>query len=393
MRYPFILKVISCLFISIKLAAQSDPNDGTFKFFSLKLHTGKHIYTGEALTDKLKNGYGAIELRTGWQSQGKADWQRQYNFPSYGLGWYSGYVGDVDIFGSPHALFGFITFPLTKNQRNTFQVEPSLGVTFNLHPYNPDHNSINDAIGAKLAAYFAIHAGGKYELNREIDLLYGFDLTHFSNGRTVTPNLGLNMLGFSLGARYNYNSMQRKVDKSIHPTTILEARPTFGKTENPDKIREDNVSFYQAFGTVQNKDDAGTNNRYLTTSTVVEYQHKFNTKHAANIGFDAFFDPSARDTAEFTANKEEMETFFPAVHIGYDLMFWRMSFRFQLGFNLTSIGRELKGNTFIRPAIQYNISKKFYAQLGLKTMNGATADWVEWGLGYKMYYSRYNGKR
>jgi hypothetical protein len=69
-------------------------------------------------------------------------------------------------------------------------------------------------------------------------------------------------------------------------------------------------------------------------------------------------------------------------------MFWRLTIRLQLGINLSSLGREMKGTTFIRPAIQYNINKKLFAQIGLKTMNGATADWVEWGIGYKFYYSQ-----
>lgn len=386
-NYGFI--VVTILLHAVGVFGQSDPNTGNFKFFSLKLHTGKHLYTGQSLNDKLKNGYGAIELRTGWQSKGKHDWEKQYNFPSYGIGWYSGYVGDVDIFGSPHALFGFITFALTKNHRNTFQVEPAIGLTYNLKPYNPNHNAINDAIGSRFAVYFALHGGGKYRLNREIDLLYGVDVTHFSNGRTVTPNLGLNMMGFSAGARYNFNSHQAKVDNSLHPATILGVRPMLGPTGKPSKIIEDNISFYQAIGTVQNKDDAGTGHRYLTSSSIMEYQHKFNTKHGLNIGFDALFDPSARDTAEFKQNVDQV-AFFPAVHLGYDFMFWRIAIRLQLGINLTPLGRELKGKTFIRPALQYNFNKNLFAQVGLKTMNGATADWVEWGIGYKLFNHQRN---
>ncbi|MBZ5855628.1 acyloxyacyl hydrolase [Flavihumibacter profundi] len=387
---------ILCLFLSFNVSAQSDstvstdPNYGTFRFFSIKLHAGKNFYTGASLTNELKHGYGAIELRTGWQSKGKKHWENQYNYPAYGIGWYTGYVGDVDIFGQPNALFGFITFPITRGKLNSFHIEPALGFTFNLKPYNRDHNSINDAIGSKFAIYFSLHGGGQYRLNREVDLLYGIDFTHFSNGRTVTPNLGLNMAGFSLGALYNFNGTQHKVDNSEHPKTILEARPTFGKTAGPDKIRENNVSLYQAIGTVQNKDDAGTTHSYLTSSTVLEYQHKFNTMHGISFGFDAFIDPSARDTAEYPLNKEKMETFFPSVHVGYDFMFWRLTVRLQIGYNLTTIGRELKGNTFMRPALRYEFTKRFYGQVGLKTMNGATADWIEFGAGYKLFYRRHS---
>lgn len=386
MRRAFLSCVVICC--TMGLMAQDSLTEGTFRFFSLKLHSGTHLYTGQTLGDKLRNGYGAIEIRTGWQSKGKHAWEKHYKYPSYGIGWYTGYVGDIDIFGNPHALFGFITFPITNGKRNNFQIEPALGLTYNLKPFNPNHNAINDAIGSKFAVYFALHAGGKYRLNREVDLLYGVDLTHFSNGRTVTPNMGLNMAGFSIGGRYNFNARQKLVDNSLHPQTVLQARPILPLRQKPVRIRENNISLYQAIGSVQNKRDAATSNRYTTSSTVLEYQHKFNVMNGVSVGFDAFIDPSARDTAEFPLNKDKQERFFPGFHIGYDFMFWRLTLKLQYGFHLSAMGKELKGNSFLRPAVRYEINKRLFGQLGLKTFNGATADWVEWGIGYKFFYSR-----
>lgn len=377
-----------CLLFSFPTLAQKEKDRNNFRFYSLKLHTGRHFYTGTALKDKLKNGYGSIEIRTGWQSVGKEGWQREHLYPSYGIGWYSGYVGDIDIFGNPHALFGFITFPVIKSKRHIVELEPALGLTYNLKPYNVEHNAMNDAIGAKFAVYFALHAGGKYMLNREMDLLYGLDVTHFSNGRTVTPNLGLNMIGFSAGFRYNYNALQRKTDNGTYPATILESRPLLPPTVRSRKTSSHAVALYQALGTVQNKRDAGTNHRYLTSSTVLEYQYTVTTKHGFSAGINAFIDPSARDTTEFVLNKEKREAFFPAAHLGYDFMFWRLAIRLQVGANLSAIGRELKGNTFVRPAVRYAANQRLYAQLGLKTFNGATADWVEAGIGYKFFKSK-----
>jgi len=381
-----------CLLLLFRtlLQAQSDVPQGKYRFVSLKFHSGRHYYTGTALKDKLKNGYAAFEMRVGWQSKGKQTWQREHLYPSYGIGVYNGYVGDIDIFGSPHAAFGFITFPVTQAKRHVLQIEPALGLTYNLKPYNPEHNVINDAIGSKFAVYFAMHIGGKYRLNREVDFLYGYDLTHFSNGRTVTPNLGLNMMGFSFGARYNFNAMQRQTDNSLYPATVLNARPVLPPAQAPSRIRENNIAVYQAVGTVQNKDDAATNHRYLVSTTVLEYQHKFNTKHAVSVGVDAFIDPSMRDTAEYPKNKAKQEQFFPAAHAGYEFMFWRLAIRFQLGVHLSSMGRELKGNTFIRPSVRYQIGERLFAQLGLKTMQGGTADWVEWGLGYHIFHAQRN---
>ena len=66
--------------------AQDDENRGRFRFFSLKFHSGRHYYTGTALKDKLKNGYTSVETSVGWQSKGNKDWQKEHNYPSYGIG-------------------------------------------------------------------------------------------------------------------------------------------------------------------------------------------------------------------------------------------------------------------------------------------------------------------
>jgi hypothetical protein len=366
--------------LNLSVYAQSDR----FHFFSVKAHTGKHLYTGIQLSDELAGGYNSIEIRYGWSTHGKRDWEKYYNYPSYGVGWYSGYVGPKEIFGSPHAFFGFVSFPITKKKRNYFQIEPALGLTYNLKPYNPENNPINDAIGSKFAVYFSLHGGGVYRVNREIDLLYGIDLTHFSNGRTYTPNLGLNMFGLSIGGKYHFNLAQRKVDKSVFPETLLAARPVDLKPAKPAARKEQNISLYQALGTVQNKRDAGTNHRYLTSSTILEYQKKFNVMHGISVGVDALVDPSARDTVENPANTT-LEAFFPAAHVGYDFMCGRFTLKLQVAYHLSSMGRTLKGNIFVRPAIRYEVNKRFFAQLGLKTYNGASADWVEAGFGYKIW--------
>lgn len=87
-------KLLALVFMlsPVLLLAQEDPNKGNFKFVSVKLHSGKHYYTGTALKDKLKNGYTSIEIRAGWQTKGKFQWEKEHGYPSYGIGTYNGYV-------------------------------------------------------------------------------------------------------------------------------------------------------------------------------------------------------------------------------------------------------------------------------------------------------------
>ncbi len=57
----------------------------------------------------------------------------------------------------------------------------------------------------------------------------------------------------------------------------------------------------------------------------------------------------------------------------------------QMGIYLSDAARYYtSSNVWLRPNIKYDFSKYIYAQIGLKTFNGAAADWVEYGIGIRL---------
>lgn len=349
-----------------------------FRFLEIKGHSGNHLYTGESLKEALKSGYGAIEARYGWQSNNSNSWQNMYLYPSYGFGWYSGFVGNPDLLGKPSAVFGFISFPLFQHKRHQMVIEPAGGVSFDLKPYNENNNSENDAIGSRVNVYFNFSVGARYRLNREMDLVYGFDFTHFSNGRIYKPNSGLNMFGPNLGIRYHFNSQQNRVDNSYNPQTVLDVRPHLHQYKRAEKKNEFNLLAYAAGGIVQNDRDMGTSKQYGTFSGVLELQYILNTKNGFSGGVDYFYDNS------LIAKVQDGNYSVYGFHGGYEYTFWLLSIRLQVGSYFTNRDRDLKGPFFLRPSFKLDLSNKVYLQLGLKTLAGAKADWVEWGFGYKI---------
>lgn len=375
-----ILSLITALVLALPLSAQ----DGKLMFTDIKLHSGSHIYTGQNLTDFLQYGYGALELRLGWQTNGKQDWQHEYNYPYFGVGWYTGTLGDPAVFGQPNALYGFVGFPVGKHKRHSFNPELALGLTYGLEPYNPDNNPVNDAIGASMAVYFNLNFGFNYALNREMDLIYGVDFTHFSNGRSFTPNYGLNMFGLNLGARYHFNTGQKSYSPGIRPEKVLPVRADYATISRKKLLfNENNVMVTLGFGTSQNDADAGTDNRYFNFSGIIDYQHFFSIKHGVSAGLDFFHDGSLEPRGD--------ETEMIGGHLGYDFRFWDLTVRLQMGNYITGPESRM-GSIYMRPAIKYNFIERMYAQVGLKTLNGAVADWIEFGFGYEIVHSRKDRK-
>jgi hypothetical protein len=349
-------------------------NFGRFRYLEIKGHTGYHLYGGTTLDKTVEGGYGAVEARYAWQAKDSANWQGESGYPSYGVGFYSGFVGDPEVLGKPNAVFGFINFPLSRSyRRNQFEISPSLGLTYNLEPFDVESNPTNDAIASNFALYFNLSFGAAYRLTRELDLIYGVDFTHFSVGRITTPNHGLNMYGLNLAFRYHYNADQRFVDSGPYSQNLLQARYKRPEKEKNTKLNESSIETYLGFGTVQNVEDKGTSKRYFVFSGVLDYRFKFNTMHAVTFGLDYFFDESLRVT--YPDDQDLI-----GLHAGYDFMFGKFSVRFQAGAYLED--DKGKEPTYIRAAFRYDINSWLFAQIGVKTRDRTRADWAEFGLGF-----------
>ena len=93
------------------------------------------------------------------------------------------------------------------------------------------------------------------------------------------------------------------------------ARPNRVNYNRIIKKKEHVIELYQAFGTVQNKMDAGTSNRYYTSSTVVDYAYRFSELGRVNAGFDFFVDGSAYAFLGQKENTIKNKSYF-GIHIG-----------------------------------------------------------------------------
>ncbi|MDO4728182.1 MAG: acyloxyacyl hydrolase [Bacteroidota bacterium] len=373
---------IFLVFSVTALAQDVSLDNQRYRYIVIRSSSGVHAYSGnQELKSLMKSGYGAFEVRKGWQTTDKEAWAKYYGYPSYGIGISSGFLGDPETFGMPGAVFGFISFPLTDDRkRNIFSIEPSLGLTYNLMPYHAEKNAANDAIGAKMAVYASFRFGFNYKVNREIDFEYALEFTHFSNGRSFMPNKGLDMIGLQLGMKYNYNADQGKANADLYsnanllPVRYLRSKKeTNYKEENPHSI-----NVYAALSSVQTDKTKGTKTRYFVFTGLAEYQYKINNAHGLTAGLDYFYDGSLKE--EFPNNPNK--TRHLAAHAGYDFMFYRFTILAHFGAYLQP--NPTKPFYFLRPALRYDLGKRTYLQLGLKT-NGFRADWVEFGVGFRPF--------
>ncbi|MCG2430320.1 acyloxyacyl hydrolase [Aequorivita xiaoshiensis] len=361
------------------IISSKESKGDKFRYIQIKPHFGSFLKSTDVLNESglLDNGYGGVTIKYGWQSSNNESWVSRYGYPSYGIGIYSGFLSDAEVFGNPNAIYGFIKFPFSDpSRRNIFALETSFGLTYKLKPYDSETNPVNEAIGARAAVYFNIDFGFTYKWTRELDLLYGIDFTHFSNGSTYKPNAGLNLYGINFGLRYNYNAAQSTNEENLYSNNVLPARFRRPNSSALKKIRGSAISILIAGGTAQSEALKGTETLMGVFSGIIDYEYQINEMHAVTGGFDIFYDNRLQ-------NQTASDRWSVGVHGGYDFRFYKFAVKMQFG---TYLGdNNDKGEFFMRPALRYNFSKRIFAQIGLKTLNGGAADYIEYGIGFRPF--------
>lgn len=191
-------------------------------------------------------------------------------------------------------------------------------------------------------------------------------VSHISNGKTKTPNLGINYAQCGLLMQCNTNAQQ-----ATTPT-----------------VKQNKASLHRVASNIHigiKSDNYLSSTRYICHSLQAEYQYRIAPIAAVSLGADAFFDPSSwLAHASDTPPSYSLRYTESGVHIGAILYYNKLSFYVHAG-NYT-IKETKKPSMYSRIGLQYAINKWF---INLSSKNhGATADFIECGLGYYIYTSK-----
>lgn len=107
---------------------------------------------------------------------------------------------------NPISVYLFQGAPIINfSRRVSLNYEWNLGMAFGWNAYDEETNPENKVIGSKVTAYIDVDMYLRWMMSRYLDFNAGFSLSHFSNGNTTYPNLGLNTCGIRLGMAYYIN--------------------------------------------------------------------------------------------------------------------------------------------------------------------------------------------
>ncbi len=413
-------------------------NKGHFSYIELKLHSGGILQGTKNLGEFFAEGHSSSELRIGFQSTGRKKWQRTWNYPQYGIGFFAGDMrasATLDsIIGTPAGIYGFIGMPWYRspNEKFWFNTDLAAGLSYGFTPYDVATNPLNDVIGSRVNVYFNLQLATYYRISDRIDLNLGAGLIHFSNGRWRTPNLGINLVGLNMGVAYHFNPMGPYVKSVGNASQSNPLRPQFIVKDDEESENRTEINIIGALGTNSNKPiKAGSGlqgNSFLASSVIIDYAHRFWERGKVTTGLDLFYDASLGETYvnyQYTKIEENgtlvsypvdadgnvlttsdgspdysnpahaysgtlphdvqlYQKVMAGWHVGHDLLIERFTLVTQFGMYIYKQSPK-RGGWYLRAGGKVSINEHLFANITLKTQNGGISDWVEFGMGYRIF--------
>lgn len=364
---------------------RNEKDYGFYNVVDFKYHQGRFMKNSESLDDIMDNPYSAIDARIGFQSNGKKQMMDQlYGFPVYGFGFYKAFFDGGEL-GSPNAFYMFMRAPILSGKRLTWNWELAAGLSYGFTPYNPETNPDQQVIGSEQNVYFNAATGLSYEISDRFDVSLDLDMSHMSNGSTRTPNLGINLLGLAIGARYNFNPVKNytiSADGEYLPAN----RPELIKKSIPKFLRHSEIILFGSIGGKTTTTQPYDGPTYFVSSVSVDYAWCYHHVGKLGIGFDGFYESALRDYPEKIEDPSFADLSYAGFHIAHYLKIYRLTLVTQLGFNLSEHVSH-KGNTYIQVGGSFDVTDRFFVRAALKTRNGAVADFIEWGGGYRIPFA------
>lgn len=307
----------------------------------------------------------SVNVNFGRIMSGKQEWQRKYNYPELGVGFYYANFNNKYL-GESYTFYAYTKLPFTKYEKPVFgYFDLGLGVSYITKPFNIENNYYNIIIGSHLNAYLRIGVLAEIKIAKNISLVSGLSLNHSSNSKVKTPNLGVNVLSYNLGFKY------------------FLVKNEFEKHNEIDDYKKNN-SYFLTFSMGAKSVSKPENPIYLASSLVFDYNRNISFKSAFGAGIDVFFDKSLEYyyIQSSIPYKKIINDFQVGAHGAYVLKFNKVWFNFNLGYYIID-NLNLQGKIYSRIATRASIYKNIYLSIGMKT-HFAKADLLEIGLGYKL---------
>jgi hypothetical protein len=332
--------------------------------FRIDGHYGFVIPEYKNLNYTVQRPISAIELSVFKRTMGKSFWEQIYKYPEYGLTLQYTTLGNKKVLGSEIGLFPYVQFFFLRKPKVKFTHQYGLGLGYASQKFDLTTNYDAVSIGSHLNIHFNFKLGLHFQFSEFWNLNTGISFTHFSNANMAEPNIGLNLLYYSLGISHSLGNNENLIKKEIEPHRS-----------------EHEFNFIYSAGGKHTR--ALQSTIFFTSSFSSEYNFHWKRKIHLGIGLDLFYDSStkAETQSKNENNYKKINDLSSGIHLSQEIVYDRFSFILQEGFYVGIPNQIHQSLMYNRAIVRWKINDYFLMNISMKS-HLHILDYPEIGFGY-----------
>jgi len=367
-RLGVVLFTIGMLAASMCVKAQDVPVRDRL-FFEVEPRWGFVMPHHDYMAYFLESNVGSFQLNVGLNTTGYKDWHKSFNYPQLGGGFFYSGLGNDRIYGKMLATYIFIDKQfLPKRYKFNIGNRAAFGVSYLTKQFDLHTNPYNMVIGTPFNVFFQYDLTLYYRLNSNLNLRWALGFSHASNGNLREPNKGFNLITSGFGLQYSVSDDRALVTST--PGSHSDSTRTYvsiGILGSAKSVSRENTNLYPAYG------------------ISVEWLRRLNRTSLAGVELTAYRDMAikytfqTKDDSTFRSSDSYAVTLNPA----YIMQLGRTMFVFQPGLYLKR-GYKPDGYITNKVGMRFQLSQNLYASWAIKAHWAAKADFVEFGIKYRI---------
>jgi lipid A 3-O-deacylase PagL len=314
----------------------------------------------------------SLTVEIGRQTDGSREWHHLYGLPAYGFGVSVAQLGSG--VSRPVDAYTFFSWPFAHlNDHVQLTTDIGMGVSWNWKAFNQRTNSYASVLGSNMNARIDWGFYVRYVATPQTSLYAGVDFTHRSNGGMRQPDQGINVIGPSVGLRYNLTP-----ERAVRPSDDAPAfRPStefiVGVLGGRKNVLDEVNYLHDDFGAVN-----------ITTGL----QRQFYRYGKVAVGTDLIYDGSsdARGDA-LNASLVRQGAFghrlAVGVYGGYEHVIGRFGAIVQAGYKVFNGSENPNApSLYERYGWRFRFNDRMWGTFAVRAVASRKADALEFGLGY-----------
>jgi len=193
--------LVLLLFLVIFIRAQNADNQLIVAF-----HYGR-VVKNNYIFPSLPQNSPAFEIAYAQKVSGKKIWHNLYHFPEVGVSLLGINLGNPTVLGKAFSLSPYFSQDIFRREK--FHIQYTLGASLGYisKPYNRISNPTNNVLGSHINNYSFAQGTFYHQVSDKMEIYYGVRISHFSNGNTSIPNLGINIPTVTVGTKYHFSPL------------------------------------------------------------------------------------------------------------------------------------------------------------------------------------------